>query len=95
MSRCGQYVGSFAVDDVCLDEQTVQLHTQLEALMVSLEPCKVGSGSSLRTEVKLTLALAQTCWRRRRRRPVSIRFSIKGVKIYDEDERVSLGSARF
>lgn len=33
-----KYVGSFPVDDLCLDEQIVQLHTHLKALKVSLEP---------------------------------------------------------
>ncbi|CAJ1050163.1 SH2 domain-containing protein 5 isoform X1 [Xyrichtys novacula] len=75
ISRSAEYVGSFPVDDRCLDEQMEQLHTQLKAL--------------------------RTC---KRRRPVSIRFSIKGVKMYDEDEttllmahalrRVSLSTAR-
>lgn len=36
MSRV-KYVGSFPVDDLCLDDQIVQLHTQLKALKVSLE----------------------------------------------------------
>ncbi|XP_029682850.1 SH2 domain-containing protein 5 isoform X1 [Takifugu rubripes] len=75
VTRSAEYVGSFPVDDLCLDDQIVQLHTQLKAL--------------------------KSC---RRRRPVSVRFSIKGVKIYDEDEttllmahalrRVSLSTAR-
>lgn len=30
-----KYVGSFPVDDCCLDEQIEQLHTQLKALRVS------------------------------------------------------------
>lgn len=75
VTRSAEYVGSFPVDDCCLDEQMEQLHTQLKAL--------------------------RTC---RRRRPVSVKFSIKGVKMYDEDEttllmahalhRVSLSTAR-
>lgn len=32
---CEKYVGSFPVDDCCLDEQMEQLHTQLKALRVS------------------------------------------------------------
>lgn len=38
-----KYVGSFPVDDLCLDDQIVQLHSQLKALKVSLAPhrCKV------------------------------------------------------
>lgn len=32
---CVKYVGSFPVDDCCLDEQMEQLHTQLKALRVS------------------------------------------------------------
>lgn len=32
-----KYVGSFPVDDLCLDDQIVQLHTQLKALKVSSE----------------------------------------------------------
>lgn len=31
-----KYVGSFPVDDRCLDDQIEQLHTQLKALRVSL-----------------------------------------------------------
>ncbi|XP_070815308.1 SH2 domain-containing protein 5 isoform X1 [Chaetodon trifascialis] len=75
VTRSAEYVGSFPVDDRCLDDQIEQLHTQLK----SLKKC-------------------------RRRRPVSIKFSIKGVKVYDEDEttllmahalrRVSLSTAR-
>lgn len=75
VTRSAEYVGSFPVDDRCLDDQMEQLHTQLK----SLRTCK-------------------------RRRPVSIKFSIKGVKVYDEDEttllmahalrRVSLSTAR-
>ncbi|KAE8298240.1 SH2 domain-containing protein 5 [Larimichthys crocea] len=75
VTRSAEYVGSFPVDDHCLDDQIKQLHTQLK----SLRTCK-------------------------RRRPVSIKFSIKGVKVYDEDEttllmahalrRVSLSTAR-
>ncbi|XP_031727616.1 SH2 domain-containing protein 5 isoform X2 [Anarrhichthys ocellatus] len=73
--RSAEYVGSFSVDDCCLDDQIEQLHTQLKLL----KSCK-------------------------RRRPVSLKFSIKGVKMYDEDEttllmahalrRVSLSTAR-
>lgn len=73
--RSAEYVGSFPVDDCCLDDQIEQLHARLK----SLRTCK-------------------------RRRPVSIKFSIKGVKMYDEDEttllmahalrRVSLSTAR-
>ncbi|KAM6947974.1 SH2 domain-containing protein 5 isoform 1-T2 [Lycodopsis pacificus] len=73
--RSAEYVGSFPVDDRCLDDQMEQLHTQLKFL----KSCK-------------------------RRRPVSLKFSIKGVKMYDEDEttllmahalrRVSLSTAR-
>lgn len=37
VSCCVKYVGSFPVDDLCLDEQIVQLHTQLKALKVSLQ----------------------------------------------------------
>lgn len=75
VTRSAEYVGSFPVDDLCLDEQIKQLHTQLK----SLRTCK-------------------------RRRPVSLKFSIKGVKMYNEDEttllmahalrRVSLSTAR-
>lgn len=32
-----KYVGSFPVDDHCLDDQIEQLHTQLKALRVSLK----------------------------------------------------------
>ncbi|XP_056294413.1 SH2 domain-containing protein 5 isoform X3 [Pseudoliparis swirei] len=75
VTRSAEYVGSFLVDDRCLDDQMEQLHTQLK----SLKTCK-------------------------RRRPVSLKFSIKGVKMYNEDEttllmahalrRVSLSTAR-
>ncbi|XP_061742194.1 SH2 domain-containing protein 5 isoform X1 [Nerophis ophidion] len=73
--RSAEYVGSFPVDDRCLDEQMEELHRQLTAL--------------------------KAC---RRSRPVSLKFSIKGVKMYDEDEttllmahalrRVSLSTSR-
>lgn len=33
-----KYVGSFPVDDRCLDDQIEQLHTQLKALRVSPQP---------------------------------------------------------
>ncbi|KAM6927423.1 SH2 domain-containing protein 5 isoform 1-T1 [Xenentodon cancila] len=75
VTRSAEYVGSFPVEDCCLDDQIKQLHTQLK----SLKGCK-------------------------RRRPVSLKFSNKGVKMYDEDEttllmahalhRVSLSTAR-
>ncbi|XP_029359116.1 SH2 domain-containing protein 5 [Echeneis naucrates] len=75
VTRSAEYVGSFPVDDHCLDDQIEELHTQLKLL--------------------------RTC---KRRRPVSIKFSIKGVKMYNEDEttllmahalrRVSLSTAR-
>ncbi|XP_040888824.1 SH2 domain-containing protein 5 [Toxotes jaculatrix] len=75
VTRSAEYVGSFPVDDRCLDDQIEQLHTQLKLL--------------------------KTC---KRRRPVSLKFSIKGVKMYNEDEttllmahalrRVSLSTAR-
>lgn len=35
LAVCVKYVGSFPVDDCCLDEQMEQLHTQLKALRVS------------------------------------------------------------
>lgn len=35
--HCMKYVGSFPVDDRCLDDQILQLHTQLKALKVSSE----------------------------------------------------------
>ncbi|KAG7478454.1 hypothetical protein MATL_G00080810 [Megalops atlanticus] len=75
VTRSAEYVGSFLVDDCCLDEQIERLHAQLQSL--------------------------KTC---RRRRSVSLKFSIRGVKMYDEDEttllmahamrRVSLSTAR-
>ncbi|XP_053172583.1 SH2 domain-containing protein 5 [Scomber japonicus] len=75
VTRSAEYVGSFPVDDCCLDDQMEQLHTQLKSLKV----CK-------------------------RRRSVSLKFSVKGVKMYNEDEttllmahalrRVSLSTAR-
>ncbi|KAG5835294.1 hypothetical protein ANANG_G00242360 [Anguilla anguilla] len=75
VTRSAEYVGSFLVEDCCLDEQIQRLHAQLH----SLATCK-------------------------RRRSVSLKFSIKGVKVYDEDEttllmahalhRVSLSTAR-
>ncbi|XP_034021746.1 SH2 domain-containing protein 5 isoform X2 [Thalassophryne amazonica] len=75
VTRSAEYVGSFPVDDSCLDDQIEQLH----AALMSLKMCK-------------------------RRRPVSLKFSIKGVKMYNEDEttllmahalhRVSLSTAR-
>ncbi|KAF7207472.1 SH2 domain-containing protein 5 isoform X2 [Nothobranchius furzeri] len=74
VTRSAEYVGSFPVDDCCLDEQIKQLHAQLSAL--------------------------KAC---RQRRPVALKFSLKGVKMYDEDEvtllmahalrRVSLSTA--
>ncbi|KAJ3602528.1 hypothetical protein NHX12_030281 [Muraenolepis orangiensis] len=75
VTRSAEYVGSFPVDDRCLDEQIEHLHRQLKALRT----CTI-------------------------RRAVSLKFSIKGVKMYDEDEtsllmahalrRVSLSTAR-
>ncbi|KAJ7998645.1 hypothetical protein DPEC_G00207030 [Dallia pectoralis] len=75
VTRSAEYVGSFPVDDCCLDDQMQQLHKQMKAL--------------------------KTC---SRRRSVALKFSNKGVKIYDEDEtsllmahalrRVSLSTAR-
>ncbi|XP_056128739.1 SH2 domain-containing protein 5 isoform X2 [Lampris incognitus] len=75
VTRPAKYVGSFPVDDSCLDDQIEQLHSKLK----SLRTCK-------------------------RRRPVSLKFSVKGVKMYDEDEttllmahalrRVSLSTTR-
>ncbi|XP_035004876.1 SH2 domain-containing protein 5 [Hippoglossus stenolepis] len=75
VTRSAEYVGSFPVDDRCLDDQIEQLHAQLKVL--------------------------KTC---RRRRQVSLKFSIKGVKMYNEDEttllmahalrRVSLSTAQ-
>uniref|UniRef100_A0A671LVV5 SH2 domain-containing protein 5-like n=1 Tax=Sinocyclocheilus anshuiensis TaxID=1608454 RepID=A0A671LVV5_9TELE len=75
VTRSAEYIGSFPVDDSCLDDQIQQLHTQLK----SFKNCKS-------------------------KRTVSLRFSVKGVKVYDEDEttllmahamcRVSLSTAR-
>lgn len=75
VTRTAEYVGSFLVDDNCLDDQIEQLHTQLK----NFRACKP-------------------------KRLVSLKFSIKGVKMYDEDEavllmahalrRVSLSTAR-
>ncbi|KAG9352880.1 hypothetical protein JZ751_017456 [Albula glossodonta] len=87
VTRSAEYVGSFPVDDCCLDEQIQRLHTQLQSLTVGV--CK---------------HLHRTAGSCRRRRSVSLKFSIKGVKMYDEDEntllmahalrRVSLSTAR-
>lgn len=75
VTRSAEYVGSFPVDDRCLDDQIERLHAQLK----SLKKCK-------------------------RRKSVSLKFSSKGVKMYNEDEttllmahalrRVSLSTAR-
>ncbi|KAI5093314.1 SH2 domain-containing protein 5 isoform 2, partial [Silurus meridionalis] len=75
ITRSAEYIGSFAVDDCCLDEQVQKLHSQLKSLK-----------------------------RYKRRRYVSLKFSIKGLKVYNEDEttllmahalrRVSLSIAR-
>uniref|UniRef100_A0A673HTF4 SH2 domain-containing protein 5-like n=1 Tax=Sinocyclocheilus rhinocerous TaxID=307959 RepID=A0A673HTF4_9TELE len=75
VTRSAEYIGSFPVDDSCLDDQIQQLHTRLK----SFKNCKS-------------------------KRTVSLRFSVKGVKVYDEDEttllmahamcRVSLSTAR-
>lgn len=75
VTRSAEYIGSFPVDDSCLDDQIQQLHTQLK----SFKYCKS-------------------------KRTVSLRFSVKGVKVYDEDEttllmahamcRVSLSTSR-
>ncbi|XP_005729759.1 SH2 domain-containing protein 5 [Pundamilia nyererei] len=75
VTRSAEYVGSFPVDDNCLDDQIKQLHTQLKSLKAY-----------------------------KTRRPVSLKFSIKGVKMYNEDEtillmahalrRISLSTAR-
>uniref|UniRef100_A0A8C9R6S3 SH2 domain containing 5 n=1 Tax=Scleropages formosus TaxID=113540 RepID=A0A8C9R6S3_SCLFO len=61
VTRSAEYVGSFPVDDCCLDDQIQLLHRQLQFL--------------------------KTC---PRRRSVSLKFSIKGVKMYDEDEMTLL-----
>ncbi|XP_066547144.1 SH2 domain-containing protein 5 [Amia ocellicauda] len=61
MMRSAEYVGSFPVEDCCLDEQTRLVHKQMQ----SFKDCD-------------------------RRRPVSLKFSLKGVKMYDEDEKVLL-----
>ncbi|CAM4731598.1 unnamed protein product [Leuciscus chuanchicus] len=58
VTRSAEYIGSFPVDDSCLDDQIQQLHTQLK----SLKNCKS-------------------------KRTVSLKFSVKGVKVYDEDEK--------
>ncbi|XP_057702361.1 SH2 domain-containing protein 5 [Corythoichthys intestinalis] len=73
--RSAEYIGSFLVDDSCLDDQIEQLHRNLKTLKTS-----------------------------KKKRPVSLKFSIKGVKMYNEDEttllmahalrRVSLSTAR-
>ncbi|XP_039529594.1 SH2 domain-containing protein 5 [Pimephales promelas] len=75
VTRSAEYIGSFPVDDSCLDDQIQQLHSQLK----SLKNCKS-------------------------KRTVSLKFSVKGVKVYDEDEktllmahamcRISLSTAR-
>lgn len=75
VTRSAEYVGSFFVDDCCLDDQIKQLNTHLKLF----KGCK-------------------------RSRPVTLKFSLKGVKMYDEDEmtllmahalrRVSLSTAR-
>lgn len=75
VTRSAEYIGSFPVDDICLDDQIHQLHTQLK----SLKGCKS-------------------------KQTVLLKFSVKGVKVYDEDEtkllmahamsRVSLSTAR-
>ncbi|XP_060765782.1 SH2 domain-containing protein 5 [Neoarius graeffei] len=75
VTRSAEYIGSFPVDDCCLDEQVQKLYLQLKSLK-----------------------------RYKRRRYVSLKFSIKGVKVYNEDEttllmahalqRVSLSIAR-
>lgn len=77
---CVKYVGSFAVDDLCLDEQMVQLQARLQALSVSPARSLTFDEPGQTCE-----SLEQTCGRRR---PVSIRFSLRGLKIYDEDETV-------
>ncbi|KAL4622506.1 SH2 domain-containing protein 5 isoform X1 [Arapaima gigas] len=61
VTRSAEYVGSFFLDDHCLDDQIQLLHRQLQSL--------------------------KTC---PRRRSVSLKFSIKGVKMYDEDETTLL-----
>ncbi|KAA0707459.1 SH2 domain-containing protein 5 [Triplophysa tibetana] len=75
VTRSAEYIGSFPVDDICLDDQMHQLHSQLK----SLKGCKS-------------------------RQTVLLKFSVKGVKVFDEDEtkllmahamsRVSLTTAR-
>uniref|UniRef100_A0A3B1IN43 SH2 domain containing 5 n=1 Tax=Astyanax mexicanus TaxID=7994 RepID=A0A3B1IN43_ASTMX len=75
VTRSAEYIGSFPIDDCCLDDQIEQLYTQLKRL----KSCK-------------------------RRRSVSLKFSVKGVKVFNEDEttllmahalrRVSLSIAR-
>ncbi|XP_053509554.1 SH2 domain-containing protein 5 [Ictalurus furcatus] len=61
VTRSAEYIGSFPVDDCCLDEQVKKLHSQLKSLKYY-----------------------------KRRRYVSLKFSIKGVKVYNEDETTLL-----
>ncbi len=86
-----KYVGSFPVDDCCLDDQIEQLHSQLKSLKVSPEPSEVSQNHRAclmeNTAPNELVVFNQTC---KRRRPVSLKFSIKGVKMYDEDETVSV-----
>ncbi|XP_051531776.1 SH2 domain-containing protein 5-like isoform X2 [Myxocyprinus asiaticus] len=64
VTRSAEYIGSFPVDDSCLDDQIQQLHTQLK----SLKNC-------------------------RSKRAVLLKFSVKGVKVYDEDETLLMAHA--
>ncbi|CAF90413.1 unnamed protein product, partial [Tetraodon nigroviridis] len=48
VTRSAEYLGSFPVEDLCLDEQMEQLHTQLEALRDGAE-CLLASGARLQT----------------------------------------------
>jgi len=84
-----KYVGSFLVDDRCLDDQMEQLHTQLKSLKVSPEPCQLPTVQHENKISNMLVVFNQTC---KRRRPVSLKFSIKGVKMYNEDETVHVNT---
>ncbi|XP_054906409.1 SH2 domain-containing protein 5 isoform X4 [Poeciliopsis prolifica] len=97
VTRSAEYVGSFLVDDCCLDDQIKQLHTQLKYLKVS--PLLIIHSCKKKSNAKFVDIQGY-----KKNRPVTLKFSLKGVKIYDEDEmtllmahalrRVSLSTTR-
>lgn len=88
VSSLVKYVGSFPVEDRCLDDQMEQLHTELKSLKVSgFFFADMSSLTTAVTRKQCSVFAHQGC---KRRRSVSLKFSVRGVKMYNEDETVSV-----